>query len=166
MYKEMIISIILVALIVAGDLITQNYTKKTVTTLIEELEVLKQSLSQNIEEQANDELEKLNEKWEEVHDKLAYYIEHDELEKVENNLTSCRSLTKTGNFDLAINEVEKMAFVLNHITDKYSFNFDIILEYFSIPFCLLFIIQNHRTNFGYSSSSLGYYYIIFFYIIF
>jgi uncharacterized membrane protein YgaE (UPF0421/DUF939 family) len=122
MYKEMIISIILVALIVAGDLITQNYTKKTVTTLIEELEVLKQSLSQNIEEQANDELEKLNEKWEEVHDKLAYYIEHDELEKVENNLTSCRSLTKTGNFDLAINEVEKMAFVLNHITDKYSFN--------------------------------------------
>ena len=66
--------------------------------------------------------EKLNEKWEEVHDKLAYYIEHDELEKVENNLTSCRSLTKTGNFDLAINEVEKMAFVLNHITDKYSFN--------------------------------------------
>ena len=122
MYKEMIISIILVALIVAGDLITQNYTKKTVTTLIEELEVLKQSLSQNIEEQANDELEKLNEKWEEVHDKLAYYIEHDELEKVENNLTSCRSLTKTGNFDLAINEVEKLAFVLNHITDKYSFN--------------------------------------------
>ena len=48
MYKEMIISIILVALIVAGDLITQNYTKKTVTTLIEDLEVLKQSLSQNI----------------------------------------------------------------------------------------------------------------------
>lgn len=122
MYKEMIISIVLVVLILIGDFVTQNYTKKTVNDLTQELENVKQSLSNNSINIAYENIDKLNKKWEEVHDKLAYYIEHDELEKVENNLTSCKSLTRTGNYDLAINEVEKMAFVLNHITDKYSFN--------------------------------------------
>lgn len=122
MYKEMIISIVLVVLILIGDFVTQNYTKKTVNDLTQELENVKQSLSNNSINIAYENIDKLNKKWEEVHDKLAYYIEHDELEKVENNLTSCKSLAQTGNYDLAINEVEKMAFVLNHITDKYSFN--------------------------------------------
>lgn len=122
MQKEMVISIILVVLILIGDLITQNYTKKTVNSLTYELEVLKQSLKDNSKENIKEEVEKVDKKWEEVHDKLACYIEHDELEKVETNFTACKSFTQTENYDLAISEIEKMAFVLNHITDKYSFN--------------------------------------------
>lgn len=122
MYKEMIISIILVILIFIGDFITQNYTKKNISYLTNELENLKQSLVNNIPEKVEDEVENIDKKWEEVHDKLAYYIEHDELEKVETDFTACKSFTKTGNYDLAISELEKTIFVLEHITDKYSFN--------------------------------------------
>ena len=68
------------------------------------------------------EISKIEKKWNEVHEKLAYYIEHDELEKVENNFTACKSLADTGEFNQAICELEKMKFVLEHITDKYSFN--------------------------------------------
>lgn len=122
MHKELIICIILVILIIIGDIVTQNYTKKTVNYITEKLEILKQSLQENSEEAAYEEIDKVDEKWQEVHDKLAYYIEHDELEKVETDFTACKSLVNTGDYGQAISELEKMAFVLEHITDKYSFN--------------------------------------------
>ncbi len=122
MHKEMIICVILVILIIIGDIITQNYTKNTVNYITGELENLKQSLLEKSNEKANEEIEKIDNKWNEVHDKLAYYIEHDELEKVETNFTACKSLAKTGEYDQAISELEKTVFVLDHITDKYSFN--------------------------------------------
>lgn len=122
MYKEIIISILLLILIIIGDVITQNYTKKTINDLTNELETLKQSLQDNSKEMAFCESKKIDEKWEQAHDKLAYYIEHDELEKVETNFTSCKSFMDNENYDFAINEIEKAVFVLNHITDKYSFN--------------------------------------------
>ena len=122
MHKELIICIILVILIIIGDIVTQNYTKKTVNYITEKLESLKQSLQEDSKENANEEISKIDEKWQEVHDKLAYYIEHDELEKVETDFTACKSLVSTGDYGQAISELEKMAFVLKHITDKYSFN--------------------------------------------
>ena len=122
MHKELIICVILVILIIIGDVVTQNYTKKTVNYITEKLESLKQSLQEDSKENANEEISKIDEKWQEVHDKLAYYIEHDELEKVETDFTACKSLVSTGDYGQAISELEKMAFVLKHITDKYSFN--------------------------------------------
>lgn len=122
MYKEMIICIVLITLIIIGDCITQNYTKDTVNFITDELENLKESLIKNSKETANEQINKIDNKWQEVHDKLAYYIEHDELEKVETDFTACKSLTNSGEYGQAISELEKMAYVLEHITDKYSFN--------------------------------------------
>lgn len=124
MYKEMIISVILVILIFIGDFITQKYTKDTVSSLIDEFGKLKQSLINALKEDSEIEVNEIEQKWDKAHDKLAYYIEHDELEKVETNLTSCKSLAETENYDLAISELEKTVFVLNHITDKYAFNLE------------------------------------------
>lgn len=124
MYKEMIISVILVILIFIGDFITQKYTKDTVSSLIDEFGKLKQSLINASKEDSEIEVNEIKQKWDKAHDKLAYYIEHDELEKVETNLTSCKSLAETENYDLAISELEKTVFVLNHITDKYAFNLE------------------------------------------
>ena len=124
MYKEMIISVILVILIFIGDFITQKYTKDTVSSLIDEFGKLEQSLINALKEDSEIEVNEIEQKWDKAHDKLAYYIEHDELEKVETNLTSCKSLAETENYDLAISELEKTVFVLNHITDKYAFNLE------------------------------------------
>ena len=121
---------ILVVLIIIGDSFTQNYTKNTVNFITEELESLKQSLLDNSKENTDLEISKIEKKWNEVHEKLAYYIEHDELEKVENNFTACKSLADTGEFNQAICELEKMKFVLEHITDKYSFNWVNIFQCF------------------------------------
>ena len=115
MHKELIICIILVILIIIGDIITVNY-------ITNELETLKQGLIEKSKEQADDKINKIDEKWNEAHDKLAYYIEHDELEKVETNFTACKSLAKTEEYEQAISELEKTVYILEHITDKYSFD--------------------------------------------
>lgn len=127
MYKEMIISILIIILIFIGDFLTQKYTEKTVNELTSELENLKVSLTNNEAEKAEREVEKIDEKWEKVHDKLAYYIEHDELEKAETNFTACKSLTKSKKYVYAVSELDKMVFILYHIADKYSFSLENIL---------------------------------------
>ncbi len=122
MQKELVICVILVILIIIGDIVTQNYTKNTVNYITGELESLKQSLFEKDDDKADKEISKIDNKWKEVHDKLAYYIEHDELEKVESNFTACKSLAKTREYEQSISELEKTVYVLEHITDKYSFN--------------------------------------------
>ncbi len=122
MQKELVICVILVILIIIGDIVTQNYTKNTVNYITGELESLKQSLFEKDDDKADKEISKIDNKWKEVYDKLAYYIEHDELEKVESNFTACKSLAKTREYEQSISELEKTVYVLEHITDKYSFN--------------------------------------------
>ena len=122
MQKELVICVILVILIIIGDIVTQNYTKNTVNYITGELEILKQSLFEKDDDKADKEISKIDNKWKEVYDKLAYYIEHDELEKVESNFTACKSLAKTREYEQSISELEKTVYVLEHITDKYSFN--------------------------------------------
>ena len=122
MKKELVICVILVILIIIGDIVTQNYTKNTVNYITGELESLKQSLFEKDDDKADKEISKIDNKWKEVYDKLAYYIEHDELEKVESNFTACKSLAKTREYEQSISELEKTVYVLEHITDKYSFN--------------------------------------------
>ena len=122
MHKELIICIILVTLIVIGDWIIQNYTKNTINNITGELETLKQCLFEKSDKNINEQIDRIDNKWNKVHDKLACYIEHDELEKVETNFTACKSFAKTEEYEQAISELEKTVYVLEHITDKYSFD--------------------------------------------
>ena len=117
MFKEVIISIIIVLCIIVLDIITQNYTKETVIKTSEMLSKLKYDINNN-EENIFDEIEKIYAKWEERHGKLAYFIEHDELEKVETNLTNIRSFIEENDLIMAINGVDETKFILEHIKEK------------------------------------------------
>ena len=131
MKKEIIICIIVVIAISIGNIITQQYTKESVATLSNDLEELKLDLNNKIKnekEKTNDELsnsvDKITKDWESRHDKLAYYIEHNELEKVEDNLTGLDSLVSTEEYAEAIKELDKCIFILRHIEEKYAFNLE------------------------------------------
>lgn len=124
MLKEMIICIIIVVVIFFGNSAIQKYTKESVSEISNGLMQLRQDLTnQNVEN--NKAKEKMNEvysKWEKKHDKLAYFIEHDELEKVETDLVSIKSYIETQEYEQAVGELDKGAFVLKHIEEKYAFN--------------------------------------------
>ena len=125
MKKEIIICIIVVIAIVLGNVITQNYTNESVKILSDELDELKINLNNKLEkqeekpkEELSKKIEKITNDWELRHDKLAYYIEHNELEKVEDNLTSLNSLISTEEYAEAIKELDKSIFILKHIEEK------------------------------------------------
>lgn len=122
MKKEIIIVVIIVILIIIGHIITQNYTKKFFENISVSLEKIEEKIdNDNIEEQnLKNELYDIQEKWNEKYDILAYYIEHDELEKVETQLISMNANIKVQDYDKTIEELEKCKFILEHIKDKDS----------------------------------------------
>lgn len=124
MKKELIICTIIVISIIIGNIITQNYTKETINITTQKLDELKSKITQEdilTEEVKNEILEIYNE-WNKRHDKLAYYIEHDELEKVETDLTSLKSFIEVQEYKEAVSELDKTIYILKHIEEKNAFN--------------------------------------------
>ena len=120
MYKELVIIIIIIVLVIAGNIITQNNTNKTVETMNEELNTFRNEISsENVNKQeAQNHISKINDTWEEKLETLAYYIEHDELEKVSTELAKLKADVKTENYDFAVENLYNCIFILEHIKDK------------------------------------------------
>ena len=74
-------------------------------------------MSQNKEEKYK-KIENIEEKWDKKSETLAYYIEHDELEKVNTEIAKIKADIETNNEKIAIENLERCIFVLEHIKDK------------------------------------------------
>ncbi len=122
MYKETIICIFIIILIIGLDIITQNYTKKSTIEITDCLSKLKDEIENENLENAKLKIEELDNKWDNRHDKLAYYIEHDELEKVDTAIVQVKSFVENDDIPSAMAELETGKFVLEHIERKYKFN--------------------------------------------
>lgn len=129
MKKEIWICLIIVILICMGNYITQKYTRQASEELISKLEDLKGELinKEDKKEEANQKeidskLSKIEKEWNQKNDKLAYFIEHNELEKVETNLINLRSLVETQMYNDSIKELDETKYGLKHIEKKYAFN--------------------------------------------
>ena len=124
MYKEITISLLIIILILIGDFVTQRYTEKSVSDLSQNFEILKVNLERQDIQEALKNIEEIANKLDKYHKVLVYYIEHDELEKIETGFIASKSFVRTEDYNLAISELEKNIFILEHITDKYSFNLE------------------------------------------
>ena len=129
MWKEITICIIIIIAVLVGNIITQKYTKQSVQTLTEDLSNLKTYIQDiedgnNVNENVQEKADKIKEDWKNVHDNLAYYMEHNELEKVENDITSMQSYIKSKEYKQAINDLDKCVFILRHMEEKYAFSLE------------------------------------------
>lgn len=126
MIKELIISIVIVVLIFIGNAFTENYTKESVEETSNNLAELREEIIKNEDEVnfelSKDKIDEIYEKWNAKHEKLAYYIEHDELEKVKAGLTGLRGYIEKQEYSEAIPELDKNVYILEHIKDKTAFN--------------------------------------------
>ena len=127
MIKELIISIIIVILIFVGNFITENYTKESVDETTQNLSVLREEIIKKDDEidiqLVKSEINDIYEKWNLRHEKLAFYIEHDELEKVKTELTGLKGYIEKEEYTEAIPELDKSVYILQHIKDKTALNF-------------------------------------------
>ncbi len=122
MLKETVICVIIIILIFILDIGTQNFTKDTVNEVTAIFANLKDDILKDEKTKIEEGIKKLDEKWESVHDKLAYYIEHDELEKVDSAIVKTKAYIETDDIPSAIAELDEGKFVLEHIEEKYAFN--------------------------------------------
>lgn len=122
MKKEIIIVVIIVILIFVGHILTQNYTKVFFDDISTELEKIEEKIYKDDIENSNldKEIEHIQEKWKSKYDIFAYFIEHDELEKVETKLIAINANIRVKDYDKSIEELEKCKFILEHIKDKDS----------------------------------------------
>lgn len=122
MLKEIIIIITVITSILLLNWYLQDYTKKSVEEINNQLEELKQDLKIKEEKNIGENLNKIEENWSEKYGVLAIFIEHDELEKVEADLVELDGYIEIKDFDKGINEVNKSIFSLKHIAEKYDFS--------------------------------------------
>lgn len=120
MYKEIVITTIIIILIIIGNIITQNNTNKSVETISSELSMFRQNIiKENVDKEAVEKhIEKIENIWNEQYEKMAYYIEHDELEKVETELAKLKADIEVKNYLLAVENIDNCVFILEHIKDK------------------------------------------------
>lgn len=124
MIKEFLICMVIIIIIVVGNVITQDYSVSSIENMNNQLRELKDTI--NKEEKDSEDIhskeEKIDKDWDEMFSKLAYYIEHDELEKFAKNLENIKTYTEMEDYDNATKEINEGIFILEHIEDKYSFN--------------------------------------------
>ena len=123
MYKEFIIIIVVISLIIGLDIITNNYTKQSLEIMTNELNILREYILKENKEEAESQMKKVMEKWEERYKTLAFYIEHDELEKVQTELTGLSADINVEEYKHCIAELDITKFILEHIQEKDEFHF-------------------------------------------
>ena len=138
MQKEIIIVIIIVIAIISADILTQRYTKNgfenindqldAIKVIGKELEELKESQNAILESQEKkkrleEEIGEMQNDWKKINKTTAFYIEHDELEKVNASMTKFKSYFELEEYTEAIPELEDCKYILNHIKEKESMQF-------------------------------------------
>ena len=126
MKREIIICILIILVIYTSNQITQKFTNDCVQKLSQDMYEIRGKLyTENVNNGALEgNIKLIEEDWENRKYKLAYYIEHNELEKIETNITSMKSFIETEEYTNSINEIDKAIFILNHIKDKYTFTLE------------------------------------------
>ena len=123
MLKEFLICAIIIIVILVGNTVTQGYSRNSIEEINDKLRELKQMLDdeEKNEEQIQVKKEEIEQDWEDMFSKLAYYIEHDELEKFARILENIKTYIEVKEYDNVDKEINEGIFILEHIEDKYSF---------------------------------------------
>lgn len=126
MWKEISICVLIIILVIIGNYITQRYTEETVNDITNKIGTVKEEINkENMDyEKVKSSMEDVEKHWNSKHVKFSYYMEHDELEKVEAHITSSKSFIESEEYPEAICELDNGVFVLKHIEEKYAFSLE------------------------------------------
>lgn len=125
--KETLISISIIIVIFFLDIMMQKYTEKVVSTMNNYINDLKTDIRDENYSKLEQNINDMNDKWDEFKNVLSVYIEHDELEKVETYLAGYKSYVETHDKDMALSDLDKTEFILEHISNKYKFTIENII---------------------------------------
>ena len=123
MQKELFICIIIIISIVVGNILTHNNTKRAIAEVNTNLQEVSNKIWQKENDnEIQDAISTSKEIWDDKYKVLAYYIEHDELEKVSEALVKAKSNISAEEYNTAIENIDSCIFLLQHIEEKDKFS--------------------------------------------
>ena len=120
MRREAVITILIILVIIIGEYLTQRYSEETLGGVQDSLGELKEQILSSVIEVSEliDKTNQIYNKWEEDNELLSYYLEHDELEKVNTQIVLVRGFLESDTPEDSIPEIEEGIYILEHIKEK------------------------------------------------
>ena len=124
MVKDWIIIVVLIIGILGGNIWLENRTKTSVDGMVEKLNTLKESMQSVMEEEQElpditKQVQEVKQYWESQYAALSFFVEHEELEKVNTQLVEIEGNVFAGEYKQAMPNLENCSFVLYHIKEKH-----------------------------------------------
>ncbi|MFG6319394.1 MAG: DUF4363 family protein [Clostridia bacterium] len=106
------------AIIVILEIILGNCTDEFIDKTSKQLEDLKIALLEENGEETKKKSKELSNVWDESENKLCYFIEHDELEKISSKIAIISENSTNSEYKLALEDAIETRYLLEHVKDK------------------------------------------------
>ena len=123
-FKEIIALIFIIAFLIISDEYVSRYTQSAIEEMDKKTDEIINLVLNHEEYNEEDSLNKINDfekEWKEVEDKLAYFSEHDELEKVSVSITLMKANMEMNMKEDAYEKMQEIKFRIEHIKTKQKF---------------------------------------------
>ncbi len=125
MYKEVVITIVIVILVFIGDFFSQRYTKETTEYMNGRLDELRTQILKGEKDnnQVEDMISNIRKEWEEKQDVMEYFLDHKELDEVRTQLNEIGAYAEIDKSDETIPYIDNCKGLLDSIRGKVVFEF-------------------------------------------
>ena len=123
-FKEIIAIIFIIAFIIISDIYVSSYTQSSIEKMDKKTDEIIKFVLNNEEYNKEDSLTRISEfekDWKDVEDRLAYFAEHDELEKVSAAITLMKANMQMDMKEDAYEKMQEIKFRIEHIKTKQKF---------------------------------------------
>ena len=122
--KETIALILIIIFLIVSDVYISKYTKESISEIESKVdEIIENALSNEnyVKEEQLEKVKKFSDDWKKIEDRLAYFTEHDELEKVGDTISLLQANVEADMKEDAYEKMKEIKFRIEHIKTKQKF---------------------------------------------
>lgn len=116
--QKILLMLGIISFIVILEIFINTSTDKLLDETSKKLEQLKVELKEENYEESKRKSEELNKIWFEYENKLSFFIQHDEVEKVTTKIAVISENADNGKFKSALEDLMETTYLLDHVKDK------------------------------------------------
>ena len=119
--KEIVVLILITVFLVVSDIYISNFTKESIAKIEGKVdEIMENALSEENykKEEELKKIETFEKEWKDIEDNLAYFTEHEELEKVSVTIAMLKANVEADMKEDAYEKMKEIKFRIEHIKTK------------------------------------------------
>lgn len=116
--KEYLIILVILIIVFFAEYITSKNLNDSIKWMSAGVTSVENKMLEKNEEEAKNEFKDLKKKWKNESEKLALFVEHNELEKVSKDIVIIESNLESGENEKILENIDELQFMLEHIQEK------------------------------------------------